>query len=73
MIRTVIQPTEIFDRPALTKALDLTATTLAREVRLGRLKSYRRAGKSYFVGQDVLDWLRTAGDVPEDDDGERKE
>lgn len=70
MIRTIIHPSEIFDRAALTKALDLTATTLAREVRLGRLRSYKRAGKSYFVGQDVLDWLRTAADddVPESEE-----
>jgi hypothetical protein len=62
MIRTEIQPHEVFDREALQDALGLRPTTLAREVRKGRLKVYFRAKKHFFLGADILDWLR-AGEV----------
>lgn len=59
MIRTVIRANEVFDRRALQKALGLNEYTIAREVRLGRLKAYRRARRMYFIGADVLGWLKS--------------
>jgi hypothetical protein len=50
-------PDDILDRSGL-KGLDLKDSTISREIREGRLKSYRRAGKDYFLGSDLLDWIK---------------
>lgn len=62
MIRTVIQPNEIFDVEALREALGMNANTIGREVRKCRLRVCKRAKRHYFIGSDILDWLR-AGEV----------
>jgi hypothetical protein len=38
--------------------LCLTKTTLAREVRLGRLRVSKRAGRYFILGSWLLQWLR---------------
>lgn len=58
MIHVRINPDDIFDRPGLTQALGLSEHTLGREVRLGRLKAYQRGKNYYYIGVDVLEWLR---------------
>jgi hypothetical protein len=65
MIRTTIQPHDVFDRAGLEAALGLKTFTIQREILLGRLKAYRRSRSTYFLGEDVLDWLR-AGEVRPD-------
>jgi hypothetical protein len=44
---------------ALTESLSLNASTLRREVRLRRLRAGKRAGKLYFLGSWVLEWLES--------------
>ena len=62
MIRTLIRPEMVYDREGARAALGLTKTTLARELRLGRLRCAKRAGRYFVLGEWLLDWLR-AGEV----------
>jgi hypothetical protein len=39
-------------------ALGLPKTTLGREIRLGRLRVSKRAGRYFLLGEWLLDWLR---------------
>ena len=39
-------------------SLELTRKCLARETRLGRLRSGKRAGRVYYLGEWLLEWLR---------------
>jgi hypothetical protein len=41
----------------------LTRTTLNRELRLGRLRVAKRAGRYFLLGEWLLSWLRN-GEVP---------
>jgi hypothetical protein len=43
--------------------LRLTRSTVRREVRAGRLRVARRAGRYYLLGRWLLEWLE-AGEVP---------
>jgi hypothetical protein len=54
----VIDPRGVYSRQALQKALGLSKTTLAREIRLGRLRVSRRSGRYFILGSWVLEWLR---------------
>ena len=58
VIHFKLDPNDVLDREGLQQALGLNPSTLGREVRKGRLKAYRRAKKDYFLGSDVLEWLR---------------
>lgn len=65
----VINPNAVFDRQALRDLLQVRDSTIGREIRLGRLRVARRAGKHFFLGVWVLEWLTTgevkvAGTVP---------
>jgi hypothetical protein len=53
----VIQPTAVFSKEDLRQLLSVRDNTLAREVRLGRLRVAKRAGRYYFLGAWVLQWL----------------
>lgn len=70
MIHTTIQPTDIFDREGLQQALGLNPSTLGRAVRRGELRAYRRAKRDYFLGSDVLSWLRDGAVNGSGEDGE---
>jgi hypothetical protein len=48
----------VYTLPELTALLGLKRSSLSREVREGRLNVSRRCGKYFFIGEDVLDWLR---------------
>jgi hypothetical protein len=61
VIRTVIVPTEVFDREAAERALNLSKSTLAREIREGRLRYSRRAGRLWFLGSWLLSWIEAGG------------
>jgi hypothetical protein len=54
----VIHPRAVYTVASLQAALGLTKTTVAREVRLRRLRATRRAGRCYFLGGWVLRWLQ---------------
>lgn len=60
MTRIRIRPTDLFDRPALEKALGLRASSITREIREKRLRAFQRCGRQWFIGQDVLDWITGA-------------
>jgi hypothetical protein len=53
-----IWPTAVYDLEAARAALNLTRTTLNRELRLGRLRVAKRAGKYFLLGEWLLEWLR---------------
>jgi hypothetical protein len=54
----LIRPTAVYDLEAARLALGLTKTTLNRELRLGRLRAAKRAGKYYLLGAWILAWVR---------------
>lgn len=53
-----ITPTMVFTVRQLQSLLGLRASTVRREVRLGRLRVAKRAGRYFVLGEWVLDWLR---------------
>lgn len=59
----IIIPTAVYTSETLKSVLGLRASTIAREIRLGRLQVSRRAGRYYVLGSWVLAWL-VAGQVP---------
>jgi hypothetical protein len=52
-----IRPGQVYTLAALTDALGLRPGTLPRELRLGRLRHAKRAGKVFVLGEWVLEWL----------------
>jgi hypothetical protein len=55
----VIEPTAVYTVESLRAALGLTKSTVNREVRLGRLRVTKRAGKYFLLGTWILEWLRS--------------
>ena len=56
----VIHPTGVYRLDELTALLRLRKSSLAREVREKRLRVAKRCGTYFFVGEDILAWLRSA-------------
>jgi hypothetical protein len=54
-----INPNTVYLLGQLRKALGLRPGTLPREIRLGRLRSSKRAGKVLVLGAWVLEWIET--------------
>jgi len=61
----IIMRNAVYDLETARSALGLSKNTLNREVRLGRLRVSKRAGKYFMLGEWLLDWLR-AGEVRKD-------
>jgi hypothetical protein len=62
MVRSVsIQPDAFYDEQ-LFQALEVSAATLARARREGRLRYTRKGKRTLYLGQWVLDWLRADTD-----------
>lgn len=61
MIRTRIYPNELFDLEALKKMLGpkCKQSSLRREIRLGRLKVCKRLNYHWFLGEDILAWIKS--------------
>jgi hypothetical protein len=57
----VVRPHAVYTIETLTDMLRLKKGTIPRELRLGRLRHAKRAGKVFIVGAWVLEWL-TAGE-----------
>jgi hypothetical protein len=55
----VIEPRAVYSPDSVRTALGLTKNTLRREVRLGRLRMAKRAGRNYFLGEWLLEWIKT--------------
>jgi hypothetical protein len=54
----IIHPHGVYTVASLQTLLGLTKTTVAREVRLRRLRVAKRAGRYFVLGTWVLEWLR---------------
>jgi hypothetical protein len=52
-----INPAAFYDDDLLFSALELSAATLARARRDGRLRYTRQGRRTLYLGQWVLDWL----------------
>jgi len=67
VISVVIHPDQVWDQKGmLSQFPGLKQSTLSREISLGRLKVRRRGRVSFFVGADVLEWIR-GGEVKPDE------
>jgi hypothetical protein len=55
----VIHPTGVYVAEDLRRLLRLRASTVRREVREGRLRVSKRAGRRFFLGAWVLSWLES--------------
>jgi hypothetical protein len=65
-------PTAVYDLEAARLAFGLTKTTLGRELRLGRLRVSKRAGRYFLLGEWLLEWLR-AGELRRRNSGTKEE
>lgn len=59
----VIDPHAYYSRIEATALLRLRPSTLSTEIGKGRLRVSRRAGRYWFLGEWILDWL-AAGECP---------
>jgi hypothetical protein len=53
----VIRADAVYTPATARDALGLSKTTLGREIRLGRLRHTKRAGRSFIMGSWLLEWL----------------
>jgi hypothetical protein len=53
----VIDPRAVFTRLQATALLGLKPSTLATEIRKGRLRVSRRAGRYFILGRWLLEWI----------------
>jgi hypothetical protein len=65
----VIQPGGIYFLPLARSILLLRKSSLRREIREGRLKVCKRCGRYYFLGEQLLDWLRRGELKPPSNNG----
>jgi hypothetical protein len=59
----VIRPTAVFGLKDAQDVLGLAKSSLPREIRLGRLRAAKRAGKYMILGEWILQWIK-AGELP---------
>jgi hypothetical protein len=55
----VIDPNAVYDLQQARSTLSLARGTLPREIRLGRLRASKRAGKVFIIGAWLLEWVRS--------------
>src|SRR5437868_459451 len=53
----ILDPLAVFTAPQLRQALGLRPSSLRRQIREYGLVVCKRAGRYFFLGSDVLDWL----------------
>jgi hypothetical protein len=58
----VIDSNAVYTRTTLTQTLGLRDGTIPRELRLGRLRYSKRAGKIIILGSWVLEWI-SSGEI----------
>jgi hypothetical protein len=54
----VIHDTGVYTTDQVRTMLRLRQSSLRREIREGRLRVSKRCGRYYFLGRQLLDWLR---------------
>jgi hypothetical protein len=59
----VIEPSGVYTVDDTRRILKLRQSTIRREVREGRLRVARRAGRYYLLGEWLLEWIR-GGELP---------
>lgn len=59
----VIDPNSVYTPLAAIVALGVPKTCLPREIKLGRLKASWRAGRYFFLGKWLIEWV-ASGEVP---------
>lgn len=59
----IVRPTAVYSLAEAAQLLKLKKNCLPREVRLGRLRVSKRAGRYFVLGQWLLDWI-AAGELP---------
>ena len=64
----VIHPHAVYTAEQVRRLLGLKEDTLGREIKLGRIRVSRRAGRYYLLGAWVLTWIE-AGEVRPSRDG----
>jgi hypothetical protein len=64
-IRHLIESNAVYSLESARAALGLARATLRREIRLGRLRVSKRAGRYYILGCWLLQWLQ-AGEIVHD-------
>jgi hypothetical protein len=55
----LIRPTAVYLRGEVCRLLRVRPSTLRREIAEGRLRVSKRAGRYYFLGEWLLEWLRS--------------
>jgi hypothetical protein len=60
----VIAQDAVYSADSFRRTFGLRPSSLRREVREGRLKVYKRCGKYFILGGDVLAWLRSGVFTP---------
>jgi hypothetical protein len=53
-----VEPNAVFTRESFLATFRLRESSLRREVREGRLRVYKRCGRYFILGEDVLEWLK---------------
>ena len=66
-----VAPTAVYTADGFQQTFKLRKSTVRREVRSGRLRVAKRAGRYHLLGEWILEWLR-AGEVrrPREGQGE---
>jgi hypothetical protein len=64
----IIHETGVYTVGAVRTMLGLRQSSLRREIREGRLSVNKRCGKYFFLGSQLLDWLR-GGEMRRHPDG----
>lgn len=54
----ILHPTAVYTVAQVRTMLGLRQSSLRREIRAGRLAVNKRCGKYFFLGEQLLDWLR---------------
>jgi len=62
LVPHVIQETAVYSVEEAQAALRLKSSTIRRELREGRLRVSKRAGRYFLLGEWLLEWLR-AGEM----------
>lgn len=55
----IIQPTAVYFVDDARTLLRLRASSLRREIRLGRLRVTKRCGRYYILGKWLIDWIES--------------
>jgi len=53
----IVEPNGVYNAPQVRQLLGLAKSTLSTEIARGRLRVSRRAGRYWFLGSWILEWL----------------